>query len=253
MFIQPDQDTRASIAAARRTSEPVFNWRLSVAVLLAVLASVAIALFVLPIWLPGLSASLARSDAKVYWYLSRAAAFVAYILLWLAIVMGLLITNKLSRIWPGGPLAFDLHQHLSIIGLGFALFHALILLGDAYSNYSLAQLLLPFGSEQYRPFWVGLGQIGFYIMLLVAFSFFLRRWIGAKGWRTLHFLSFAVFVLALVHGVGSGTDTAPRWAQAIYWASATAVIILTIYRIVAARLKPARQMRQRLAEKQFAH
>lgn len=251
MFIRTNQPADRSVAA-RRNVEPTFNWRLSLGVLLAVFASVAIALFVLPLWLPGLSASLAGNDAKVYWYLSRAAAFVAYILLWLAMVMGLLITNKLSRVWPGGPVAFDLHQHFTIIGLGFALFHALILLGDAYSNYSLAQLLLPFGSEQYRPIWVGLGQIGFYIMLLVAFSFFLRRWLGAKGWRTLHFLSFAVFVLAIVHGVGSGSDTATRWAQATYWASAAAVIILTIYRILAVRLKPSRQMRHRLEEKQFA-
>ena len=56
-------------------------------------------------------------------------------------------------------------------GLAFAIFHAVILLGDKYINFTLAQLFIPFSTADYRPFWVGIGQLGFYIWLIVALSF----------------------------------------------------------------------------------
>src|SRR5574341_1204377 len=134
----------------------------NVALLLGAAATGAFAaVVVLPTWLPGLSASLLGNEPKAYWYLSRASAMVAYGLLWLSMAFGLIITNKLARVWPGGPTAFDLHQFASLIGLAFALFHALILMGDKYVNYNLAQVLVPFNSSGYKPVWVGLGQIGF--------------------------------------------------------------------------------------------
>src|SRR5919206_3851292 len=97
-------------------------------------------------WLAGIQASLAGTDPKAFWYLSRATAFVGFGLLWLSMALGLSITNKLARLWPGGPAANDLHEYTSLLGLAFGCFHGLILLGDGYSNYSLAQLLLPFAT-----------------------------------------------------------------------------------------------------------
>lgn len=207
--------------------------------LLAVGAGVFAAVVALPAWLPGLSASLLGPEPKAYWYLSRASALVAFALLWLSMALGLSMTNRLARAWPGGPTAFDLHQHASLLGLAFALFHALILLGDTYSNYTLAQLLVPFGSASYRPLWVGLGQIGLYAMAIVAFSFYARGLIGRAGWRLIHFLSFAMYALALLHGLQSGTDSAAAWAQTLYWGSAASVLFLVVYRVLAKVVKPA--------------
>jgi predicted ferric reductase len=209
--------------------------------LLAVVVGAIAAVVVLPAWLPGLSSSLAGSQPKAYWYLSRASAFVAYALLWLSMAMGLIITNKLARVWPGGPTAFDLHQHASLLGLAFALFHGLILLGDRYANYTVSQLLVPFASSNYRPVWVGLGQIGFYLLAGVGLSFYVRRRIGQRRWRMIHYLSFAVFALALVHGLSSGTDSALPWVRSIYWVSAGSLLFLTFYRVLATRLLPAKR------------
>lgn len=228
------------------------GWRTVLGILLAAIGGAVAALWLLPLWLPGLTTSLAGSEPKAFWYMARASAFVAYTLLWFSINMGLLITGKQARVWPGGPLAFDLHQYLSILGLAFGMFHALILLGDAYSNYTLGQLLLPFSSSQYRPLWVGLGQLAFYVALLLLFSFYARRWLGPQGWRKLHYLSFAVFMLTLLHGLGSGTDSSSLWANILYWATGGITLFLTIYRIIYARLKPAAQLRQRHQGKQFA-
>ena len=68
---------------------------------------------------------------------------MAFALLWLALALGLTITNRLARLWPGGPVAFDVHQHASLLALTFALFHALILTGDRFIAFILAQVAVP--------------------------------------------------------------------------------------------------------------
>ncbi len=212
--------------------QPAMSAGALIGMLLAVIAGAVGAAVVMPALLPGLTHSLLGSEPKAYWYLSRSSAFVSYGLMWMSMVLGLLMTNKLARMWPGGPTAFDLHQYSSLLGLAFALFHALILMGDTYIAYTLAQILTPFASVDYKPLWVGLGQIGFYVMTIVGFSFYARRVITQRGWRMVHFLSFALFVLALVHGLQSGTDAETPWALAVYWVSGVSVLFLTIYRIL---------------------
>ncbi len=203
--------------------------------LLAVAAGALAAVLVLPQWLPALGASLFAPDAKAYWLLARSSGFAAYGLLWLSMALGLMITNKLARLWPGGPVAYEVHQYASILGLAAALFHALILLGDVYINYTLADVLVPFASDSYRPLWVAMGQVSWYLFALVGLSFYVRRFIGRNAWRLLHGASFAVFVLALAHGLCTGSDSNSWWAASIYWASGGSLLFLTIYRVLVRR------------------
>ena len=128
-----------------------------------------------------------------------------------------------------------MHKFTSLLALAFGLFHGLILLGDAYINYTLAQVLLPFASRSFRPVWVGLGQVALYLLALVGLSFYARPWIGRRAWRLIHFLSFAVFLLALAHGAASGTDTREAWVRSMYWVSGGSLLFLTIYRILIVR------------------
>ncbi len=114
--------TRIS-SASRQDTRPIATSNASWIPLLAVLIGLAAAIIILPAWMPNITASLLGADAKFYWYLSRATAFVGYGLLWLSMSMGIMITNKMARIWPGGPTAAALHQHTSLLGLGFGLVH----------------------------------------------------------------------------------------------------------------------------------
>ncbi len=211
--------------------------------LLSIAAGTLLAAFVLPTWLPGLSDSLLGPAPKVYWYLSRASGIVSLVLLWLSMAIGVIITNKLARIWPGGPTAFDLHQHASLLGLGFALFHGLVLIGDQYAKFSLTQLIVPFGTTTYRPLWVGIGQLGFYLMAVVGLTFYIRKIIGSKVWRSIHYLSFAVFVMGLFHGLQAGTDSANPLIRELYWFLAGSLVFLTIYRILITRFAPTHKRR----------
>ena len=143
-------------------------WEERLLLVLVGLAGALFALNVLPLVVPGLAYSLEGSEPKVYWFLSRGSAVAAYWLLWLSVSMGIVITNKLAQVWPGIPPAYELHEFASLLGLGFALFHALVLMGDRYMSYSLAQVLIPFNSTSYRPLWVGAGQAAFYLWAVVA-------------------------------------------------------------------------------------
>jgi predicted ferric reductase len=121
--------------------------------------------------------------------------------------------------------------------MAFALFHALVLLGDHYINFTLAQVLMPFATVGYRPFWVGVGQLGFYLWTIIVISFYIRPVIGQKTWRALHYASFALYLMGLFHGLFSGTDSTTGWAVNYYWISFGSLLFLLFVRIVGATIE----------------
>lgn len=214
-------------------NESSINIQFFIMVMLAMIMGVLLATLLLPRWLPNMATSLTGSDPKAFWYLSRGTAFVSLSILWISMALGVGITNKMARLWPGAPAAFAIHEYVSLLGLAFAAFHALVLLGDHYINFTLAQVFMPFATQGYKPFWVGIGQVGFYIWVIVALSFYIRTAIGQKTWRVLHYLSFAMYLMGVAHGLFSGTDSSANWAQWYYWVSGGSLLFLFIYRVVA--------------------
>jgi predicted ferric reductase len=200
-----------------------------------------IALAAVPGLVPGLAGSLSGTAPQAYWYISRASAFVAFGLLWLSMLAGLGITSKLGRFWPGMPGSLELHRFTGLLGIGFGLVHALVLLGDKYMNYTLGQLLVPFMAGDYRAAWVGFGQLSLYLLAVVAFSWYVRDRLGVHAWRMIHMLSFALFLMVLIHGLKSGTDSQSPWALALYWGSAASVLLGSVYRVVGVRRGRAKE------------
>jgi len=211
---------------------PIANWQTLLMGAAAIIAGTLLSAVVLPNFLPGLTASVLGDSPKAYWYLSRGSAMVAFILLWMSMALGLIITNRMARIWPGGLAATDLHQYVSLLGLGLGCFHGLILLGDHYMKPDLLQIMVPFANQNYKPGWVGLGQAAFYTWVLVLGSFYVRKWIGRRTWRWIHFLSYLTFALALIHGLMSGTDSQNLWVSALYWFAGGSLLVLLFYRIL---------------------
>jgi predicted ferric reductase len=208
------------------------NFSSFILVLMAMSVGMLLAVVIMPLWAPNIALSLTGVDPKAYWFLSRATAFVALGLLWLSMALGLGITNKLAQIWPGGPTAFALHEYTTLLGLAFVVFHALFLLGDHYINFNLLQLVVPFSTRAYQPFWVGLGQMGFYLGLIVTLSFYIRKQIGHKVWRGLHYFTFLSYTAAVIHGLAIGTDMSTTWAQWFYWLTSGSLLILFVYRLL---------------------
>ncbi|HLO30195.1 MAG TPA: hypothetical protein VK249_13715 [Anaerolineales bacterium] len=230
-------------AVEKELNESSLDIQFFLLIILAMIIGLLAAILLLPSWLPNLATSLGGQSPKAYWYLSRGTAFVSLSILWISMALGIGISNKMARVWPGAPAAFAVHEYVSLLGLAFALFHALVLLGDHYINFTVAQIFMPFATVGYRPTWVGIGQIGFYVWLIVALSFYVRSSIGQKTWRVIHYLSFAMYLMGLLHGLFSGTDSNANWAQWYYWVSGGSLLFLLIYRItnrIAEKLAPPR-------------
>ncbi len=180
---------------------------------------------------------LAGSFGPVFWYASRALGLVAYVALTLELLLGLSAsTGVLARRIGRGRL-IELHRWLSALMLGAVGAHALVLLGDQTVRLSIVELLVPF-TTSYRPFAVGLGVLGAYVMLVVHASFALRRWIGPRVWRRVHYLTFPLFAAATLHGLLAGSD-ARTWALRSVYVIATALVgAMTLHRILLVVLAP---------------
>ena len=131
------------------------------------------------------------------------------------------------------PISFTLHQDLAGIGVALALVHAAVLMIDRSVPHSPVEVVVPFAGP-YRPLWVGIGQIAMGLSLLVLLSFYVRKRIGTRAWRTIHYLSLAAFAGATVHGLMAGSDTSAGWVYAGYLTLTVIVVFLTTYRIVLA-------------------
>ncbi|NOX61808.1 MAG: hypothetical protein GXP42_07665 [Chloroflexi bacterium] len=211
--------------------QPAVSWQSALLFLLAAVIGADLALWILPNWLPALLTDIAVQKAP--WHLARVSGVVAYILLWLSTALGLSITNRLARAWPGGPTAFDLHQFTSLLALAFAGFHAVILLGDEYIGYTWAQILIPFAATGYKPVATAWGQIGLYLALIVTFSFYIRSRLGRRAWRFIHFSSFLLYGLITLHAILAGTDASAL--ALLYIISIASILFLTIYRVLITR------------------
>jgi len=177
-----------------------------------------------------LAATWETNRTMLPWVFERLFAFLAYFAVTGSVVYGLLLSTKLLDAIAHRPITFTLHQDLASIGLGLAAVHGMLLALDKSVPFTLAQIAVP-GMAPYAPIWVGAGQVAFYLMAIVIASFYLRRRIGQRAWRTLHYVTFLAFVGATVHGVLAGTDSGTPWAWWIYVSSMIAVVFLFVFRI----------------------
>ena len=178
-----------------------------------------------------LQSLFAMDTVQAWWYITRAAGLTSYLLLWLSMVWGLAISTKFFHPAVDGTYSYDFHEFLSLLGLGFVLLHVVVLMLDQYLPFSIWQIMIPF-IDTYRPFWVGLGIIGFYLSLLVTVTFYLRKAIGTKAFRSIHVLSLAGYLGATLHGLFAGTDSALPVAKILYGGTFLVIIFLTIYWLV---------------------
>jgi sulfoxide reductase heme-binding subunit YedZ len=147
-----------------------------------------------------------------WWLASRASGIVALALITASTLLGLGMATKLLR-RPGlAPKLAALHEQLAVTGLVAIGVHGVTLLGDPWLKPGLAGIALP-GAIGYRPAFVAAGIVGGYLSALLGLSFYARRKVGARRWRSLHRFTVVAYVLALVHTLGAGTDSGAAWLR----------------------------------------
>ena len=163
-----------------------------------------------------------------FWLLARASGFSAYILLTLSVLAGLAVKSRpFANVKPAAQT--DTHRAFALAGLSMLVLHGGALVLDQTVRMPLYALVVPFTST-YRPAAVALGVLAAELMAVVYWSFALRKRIGPRNWRRLHWLTYLIFIGATAHGLTAGTDTGRSWASALYLAAVGAVAGATAWR-----------------------
>ena len=169
------------------------------------------------------------TSSPVDWYAARAAGIAAYLVLTVVVMFGLAMSGKAqSKTWPKFAIE-DVHRFGGLLVGFFVSIHVLTIAMDSYLPFSLTQLIVPF-TARYRPLWTGLGIAAAELLIALALTNHYRRRLSFRFWRRAHYLNFAVWAGATLHGLGSGTDRSAPWLLLLYSASASVVVTLILWR-----------------------
>jgi methionine sulfoxide reductase heme-binding subunit len=185
---------------------------------------------------------------QVLWYTTRGAGAVSLVLLSAVVVLGLLARVRFeTKAWPRF-LSAAVHGDLALMTLVFLLLHIVTAVVDPFTHLGLVAAVVPFGSY-YRTVWLGLGTIAFELLIAIVVTSLLRRFIGARVWRGIHWLAYASWPTAVIHGVGTGTDRTALWMLVIDVVCVAAVAVALVWRVVAAPPDPLADERRVAAER----
>jgi sulfoxide reductase heme-binding subunit YedZ len=165
-----------------------------------------------------------------WWLASRSAGIVAYVLLSLAVVLGLAMALRLAPVPWRGALRLG-HERIALLALVAIAAHGVLLLGDPWLRPAITQLVLPL-SLDYRPLWTALGIVAFDLAAVLSLTYYARRRLGARRWRTAHRFIPIAWALAALHVIGAGTDAGQLWLQAVLAATIAAIVTLLGWRLV---------------------
>jgi predicted ferric reductase len=176
-------------------------------------------------------------DSAVMWYAGQATGIVCLVLFTLVMVLGIGVRER-ARIPRMPRLAtVALHRSLSLLAVAFLTVHVVTAVADSYVHISPLASVVPFSSS-YRPLWVGLGTVAVDLMLAVVVTSLLRARLGRRFWRAVHWLAYASWPVAVLHGVKLGNGTGHLMSGWMLWLTAGcvgAVLAAVLYRLTSAR------------------
>jgi sulfoxide reductase heme-binding subunit YedZ len=174
--------------------------------------------------------SLATTGGSTLWFLSRATGIVAFVLLTVTVVLGIVTSLRWqSRSIPRFVIEY-VHRNVTALVLALIAIHVATVVVDGFAPIGWLSAVIPFTSP-YRPIWLSLGALGLDLLLAVAVTSWLRHRVGFRVWRFLHWSAYASWLVVLVHALGTGTDTREGWALLIEVGCAAAVVVAVWLRI----------------------
>jgi sulfoxide reductase heme-binding subunit YedZ len=182
---------------------------------------------------------VAAAGVPVMWLIARGAGLVAFALLTVSVTLGLIFSTRLLKPKRQKDL-LGWHQTLIWTGLAMLVLHGGAILLDPVMRFGVTAVVIP-GTAPWRPLTVAAGVVAGYLMLALALSFHVRRRIGQRRWRLLHYASFAAFGLALGHALHAGTDLQGTTGLVFAAIALSPILWLTFARILMPRQAPKRK------------
>jgi sulfoxide reductase heme-binding subunit YedZ len=156
---------------------------------------------------------------------------VALILLTLSVLLGVLDVRRFNTKRVPRFMIDGAHRYVSLLAVAFLVLHIATAALDSFAPISLVDAVVPFGGR-YRPFWLGLGATSFDLLLAVLATSLLRRKLGYGRWKAMHWFAYACWPLALLHGLGTGSDVKSHWMLWIASGCLVTVVLAASARVV---------------------
>jgi len=177
----------------------------------------------------------------ILWYATRGAGIVSLVLLTGVILLGVIGAMRWQTAsWPRF-LTTGFHRNLALMTLVFLAIHIVTAVVDPFTALGWNAAIVPFSSP-YRRMWLGLGVVAVYLLLAIAATSLLRRWFGHRTWRAVHWLAYLMWPIAVIHGIGTGTDQQFKWMVAIEVACVGSVAAAAAWRFSRAAPRAWRQI-----------
>jgi methionine sulfoxide reductase heme-binding subunit len=171
-------------------------------------------------------------STQILWFATRGAGIVSLLLFTGVVLLGILGAGRWQR--PGWPRALTggLHRNVALLSVVFLGVHIVTAVLDPFTALGPLAAIVPFASS-YRPLWVGMGVVALDLGIALVLTSELRKHIGVRAWRAIHWAAYAAWPLALVHGIGAGTDSRTAWMIAIDGLCIGLVAGATAWRVLA--------------------
>jgi predicted ferric reductase len=158
--------------------------------------------------------------SQIPWYAARASGVVAWSLVLLTIVWGMLLATRVLGRRAAPAWLLSLHRYLGALAVVFVGVHVGAIMLDTYTSFGPVDVLVPFVSS-WHPLAVAWGIVGMYLLAAIEITSLLRHKLSNKVWHAVHMTSYLLFGFVTVHFVTAGTD-----AKAIL-ASTASVLVAT--------------------------
>jgi methionine sulfoxide reductase heme-binding subunit len=175
---------------------------------------------------------IVAAGTKALWYFTRASGAVSLVLLTVSFLFGIpTLLSTATRRFPRLVIQL-LHRNLSLLVTVFLGLHIVTAVVDGFVTIRWIDVVVPFRAA-YRPIWLGLGAVAFDLLLAVIITSLLRVHIGYRTWQYVHLSTYALWPIALVHGLGSGSDTRSHW---MWWLAGACTLVVAgavVWRLIA--------------------
>ncbi len=186
---------------------------------------------------------VAASNPQTLWYMTRGFGLMTLVLLTASMVIGITQVVRFSS--PGAPrfVVAGLHKNVSLLVIVLLTVHIATAVADPYAPIGVVGAFVPFAGK-YRPIWLGMGAVATDVLIALAVSSLIRHKLGYTAWRVIHWTAYACWPVAMVHGLGTGSDARVGWVQVLYLACVAVVLAALVWRLTT-RWSPS-STRQRL-------
>ena len=178
------------------------------------------------------------------WYLSRASGMVAWIVLGITCLWGILLITRMLKPADRPAWLLDLHRYLGVLSIVTTGAHMATLVGDNWEHWGWSELFIPFTKLEYsNSAAIAWGLFAFYLMVVIQLTSWVMKWLPKKLWHAIHLLSYVLFVMVTIHGFKAGSDS----TNIVFFTVAVGAIAILLFALVARVLQGRAKTAQRAA------